>query len=65
MTKAPLGKEKIGPNPTDHAKRGVKRSLFVEGTNRNDFKTVQVRQWKVFPSMALAHTKAIAAFLSG
>ncbi|GHO55936.1 hypothetical protein KSB_44110 [Ktedonobacter robiniae] len=52
MTKAPLGKEKIGPNPTDRAKRGVKRSLLVEGhgipiglevegANRNDFKMLQ------------------------
>jgi putative transposase len=49
MTKAPLGEEKTGPNPTDRAKRGVKRSLLVEGSgvplglavegaNRNDFK---------------------------
>jgi transposase len=49
MTKAPLGKEQTGPNPTDRAKRGVKRSLLVEGhglpldlaiegANRNDFK---------------------------
>jgi len=47
MTKAPLGKEQTGPNPTDRAKRGVKRSLLVEGNgvplgvvvdgaNRND-----------------------------
>jgi hypothetical protein len=28
---APLGEEKTGPNPTDRAKRGVKRSLLVEG----------------------------------
>lgn len=49
MTKAPLGKKQTGPNPTDRAKRGVKRSLLVEGNgvplgvvvdgaNRNDFK---------------------------
>ena len=49
MTKAPLGGEKTGPNPTDRAKRGTKRSLLtdgggiplgvsVEGANRNDFK---------------------------
>lgn len=49
MTKAPLGQEQTGPNPTDRAKRGVKRSLLVEGhgvplglavegANRNDFK---------------------------
>jgi putative transposase len=49
MTKAPLGGEKTGPNPTDRAKRGTKRSLLteasgipiglaVDGANRNDFK---------------------------
>ena len=31
MTKAPLGGKKTGKNPTDRAKRGVKRSLLVEG----------------------------------
>lgn len=47
LTKAPLGGEKTGPNPTDRAKKGTKRSLLVEGTglpiavvvapaNRND-----------------------------
>jgi putative transposase len=52
MTKAPLGQEQTGPNPTDRAKRGVKRSLLVEGhglpiglaiegANRNDFKMTQ------------------------
>lgn len=30
MTKAPLGGKKVGPNPTDRGKRGVKRSLLVE-----------------------------------
>jgi putative transposase len=30
MTKAPLGGEKIGANPTDHGKGGVKRSLLTE-----------------------------------
>jgi putative transposase len=30
MTKAPLGGEATGPNPTDRAKRGTKRSLLVE-----------------------------------
>jgi transposase len=53
MTKAPLGKEQTGPNPTDRAKRGVKRSLLVEGNgvplgvavdgaSRNDFKMARV-----------------------
>jgi putative transposase len=49
MSKAPLGGELTGPNPTDRAKGGTKRSLLtdaagipiglaVEGANRNDFK---------------------------
>jgi putative transposase len=29
MTKAPLGQEQTGPNPTDRAKCGVKRSLLI------------------------------------
>ena len=52
MTKAPLGGENTGPNPTDRAKRGVKRSLLtegqgvpvglaVEGANRHDMKLVR------------------------
>jgi putative transposase len=52
MTKAPLGGEKTGKNPTDRGKRGVKRSqlvdgngipvgVAVEGANRNDMKLVQ------------------------
>jgi putative transposase len=31
MTKAPLGGEKTGPNPTDRGKSGTKRSLLTEG----------------------------------
>ena len=49
MTKAPLGGEDVGPNPTDRAKKGVKRSILtdaagvplglaVAGANRVDFK---------------------------
>ncbi len=52
MTKAPLGGEKTGPNPTDRGKCGVKRSLLTEGhgiplglevagANRNDMKLVR------------------------
>jgi len=52
MTKAPLGGEKTGPNPTDRAKQGVKRSLLTEGhgipvgiavagANRHDMKLVE------------------------
>jgi transposase len=49
MTKAPLGGEDVGPNPTDRAKKGTKRSILtdgagvpigivVAGANRVDFK---------------------------
>lgn len=49
MTKAPLGGENTGPNPTDRARKGTKRhilsdgnsvplSVVVTGANRNDFK---------------------------
>jgi putative transposase len=52
MTKAPLGGEKTGPDPTDRAKSGVKRSLLTEGhgmpvgwvvagANRPDMKLVK------------------------
>jgi putative transposase len=52
MTKAPLGGEATGPNPTDRAKKGTKRSLLtegqgvplavaVEGANRHDMKLVE------------------------
>jgi putative transposase len=52
MTKAPLGGESTGKNPTDRGKRGVKRSLLVEGNgvpigvaidgaNRHDKKLVE------------------------
>jgi len=52
MTKAPLGGEKSGPNPTDRGKDGVKRSLLTEGhgvpsglavagANRHDMKLVR------------------------
>lgn len=52
MTKAPLGGEKTGPNPTDRGKGGVKRSLLteghgvpigvvVEGAQRHDMKLVR------------------------
>src|SRR5215212_11571064 len=32
MTKAPLGGKKTGPNPTDRAKLGTKRSLLTEAS---------------------------------
>ena len=52
MTKAPLGEEGTGPNPTDRGKKGTKRSLLtegkgislavvVEGANRHDMKMVE------------------------
>ncbi len=51
MTKAPFGGAASGPNPTDRAKQGVKRSLLtdgmgiplavaVDGANRHDMKLV-------------------------
>jgi len=52
MTKAPLGGDKTGPNPTDRAKTGAKRSLLTEahgipiglaidGANRHAMKLVR------------------------
>ena len=52
MTKAPLGGEKTGPNPTDRGESGVKRSLLtegygvpigvtIEGAHRHDMKLVR------------------------
>jgi putative transposase len=52
MTKAPLGGEATGPNPTDRSKAGSKRSLLTDGhgvplglsiagANRNDMKLVR------------------------
>jgi transposase len=52
MTKAPLGGEQTGPNPTDRGKGGAKRSLLTEGhgvpvglviagANRHDMKLVR------------------------
>jgi putative transposase len=52
MTKAPLGGETTGRNPTDRSKRGVKRSLLTEGNgmpigvaidgaNRHDMKLTE------------------------
>ncbi|MFO0973771.1 MAG: IS5 family transposase [Phycisphaerae bacterium] len=52
MNKAPLAGEKTGPNPTDRAKSGTKRSLLVDGrgaalglavsgANVNDFKLLR------------------------
>lgn len=52
MTKAPLGQEDTGPNPTDRGKKGTKRSLLTEGqgiplamvvagANRHDMKLTE------------------------
>jgi len=52
MTKAPLGRDGTGPNPTDRGKKGTKRSLLtegkgipiglsVDGANRHDKKLVK------------------------
>jgi putative transposase len=53
MTKAPFGGAASGPNPTDRAKQGVKRSLLtdgagiplavaIDGANRHDMKLLTV-----------------------
>ena len=58
MTKAPLAGEKTGPNPTDRAKAGTKRSFLVEasgapvglcvaGANKNDFKMFKETLWSI------------------
>ena len=52
ITKAPLGQEGTGPNPTDRGKKGTKRSLLTEGkgmplavaveeANRHDMKLTE------------------------
>lgn len=52
MTKAPLGGEATGPNPTDRSKTGTKRSLLtdangiplalvIDGANRHDVKMLE------------------------
>ena len=50
MTKAPLGGEKTGKNPTDRAKSGVKRSFLTEGHGipiglRSKGPTATTRDW--------------------
>lgn len=58
MTKAPLGGEATGRNPTDRGKQGVKRSLLsdgrelplavaVEGANRHDMKLVEPTLYQI------------------
>ena len=61
MTKAPLGGEKTGPNPTDRGKGGVKRSLLTEasrvpvglavhGAIHHDMKLVRGTHWSMLAS---------------
>ena len=65
MTKAPLGGEATGPNPTDRGKSGTKRHLLTEGhglpiglvvtgANRNDVTQVEA----VLDSMAVVSSEA-------
>jgi len=67
MTKAPLGCENTGPNPTDRAKRGTKRHVLTEGhgiplavvvtgANRNDFKETR----RVLEQIVIARPKPTA-----
>lgn len=68
MTKAPLGGEATGPNPTDRAKSGTKRSLLTDGAgtplavvvapaNRNDCKLVEatLEARRVLPPVVSQH----------
>jgi putative transposase len=68
MTKAPLGGERTGKNPTDRGKLGTKRSLLtdangvpvglaVEGANRHDKKLVE----PTLESIPVARPEATAA----
>jgi putative transposase len=72
MTKAPLGEEKTGPNPPDQAKRGVKRSLFVdgsgvpldcqtEGANRTDCKKGRATPESIPIDRGIANTRGAKA----
>ncbi|HEY5472831.1 MAG TPA: IS5 family transposase [Candidatus Limnocylindrales bacterium] len=72
MTKAPLGGEQSGPNPTDRAKKGAKRSLLCEargvpiglacdGANRNDHKLLKA----TIDSLPVARPQPTAAAPQG
>ncbi len=68
MTKAPLGGEATGPNPTDRAKSGTKRSVLADGSgiplavvvapaNRHDCKLVEstLEARRVLPPVVSQH----------
>jgi putative transposase len=68
VTKAPLGGEATGPNPTERAKCGTKRSLLTDGAgiplavvvapaNRNDCKLVEAtfEARRVLPPVVSQH----------
>ena len=76
MTKAPLAGKKTGPNPTDRAKAGTKRSLLVEGSgvpvglcvagaNKNDFKLFAETIQSLPGGAARAHRHPTPASLFG
>ena len=72
LYKAPLGGKKTGPNPTDRAKGGVKRSLLneargipvglvLERGNRNDMKLTQSTLSSLQPAAEAARQAHLAA----
>jgi putative transposase len=69
-TKAPLGGGATGPNPTDRAKKGTKRSLLtdakgmpvglaVEGANRHDMKMVEATLQSIPPEVEARRLQAL------
>ncbi|OGX89218.1 transposase [Hymenobacter lapidarius] len=72
LHKAPLGGEKTGPNPTDRAKGGGKRSLLteargipvglvLEGANRHDMKLTESTLSSLPPAAETARQAHLAA----
>jgi hypothetical protein len=76
LTKAQLGGEKAGPNPTDRGKSGVKRSVLteghgvpigvtIEGANRHDMKLVRPTIESMVVERASTDRGAAAGDVSG
>ena len=72
LHKAPLGGKKTGPNPTDRAKGGVKRSLLteargipvglvLEGANRHDMKLTESTLESMPPAAQAARQAHLAS----
>jgi putative transposase len=70
IVKAPYGGQATGPNPTDRAKRGTKRSvcteaqgipvaIVIDGANRNDFKLLEATLTGVDWTLAAGARRAL------